>query len=1316
MKNLARLFVAVAVLFTSFACTTDVTEDLGVAVGGQTTITVSLEESRTQLGEKADGVYPLYWSANDQISVNGIVSNALSTNEAGAANATFTFAGALEHPYCVVYPATSANEVTFPASQEYVEGTFAAGAAPMYGYAASANEAIQMHHLAGALRFDVSGSVTLSSLTVEAESGNLAGTYEVDCATGALTLKDAASNSVILSFGEGLALDTTATPIYVAVPAGEYDTVTATLRTTSGEKMLVKFNTSVKPISAGKVREFAAFEFAANVVEGDVIEIDSKEALIAFAANPAKSAVVVANIDMTGEAWTPIEGFNALTFDGGNFEIKGLSAPLFGTTEATIKNVKLVDVAIEETERTISGSIVCKLLGRMTNCSASGTYIANNTTATLSGVANKYADIAYGGLVGMASGAIITNCTNDVNLTIKSLSNSSVKSAVGGAIGGSENGVTLNHIVNNGDITLDANPKGNIYISGIVGKSSDVSGQTPFLSFNNCTNNGDITSASTAVCGGSLLVSGITGTIVVDAATGLVNNGDIKLGGSLKAAYGCGMASYNSSGDYTNCSNSGNISLDADTNLTEVYLAGLFWKLTASSMNNCHNTGNLTIGDNVTSAGYIRAVGLADQITGATGEYENCTNSGAISVGGVTCTATGNSGRVYAAGLFGFVYSGNLKNCHNLAAGTVTAKPKKLLSESVVAGFATYVTSTSIENQVVNIEDCSNAARIECSPEVTNGVYFGGITGQIFASKKDYTLNLVRVTNSGEIVAGGGSYGYTETTTTGDDGKTTTTVTGGKVNGIAGLIGHTLVGTTNFTNCSNTGAITVNPTGKNFDLSVGGIVGYNQHRLDNYIFTFSNCSASGKITYCPTSVYNNSRVGGFIGCAYGHTSYCKGQDIYENCTSSADVEVSGDGTLGRTFVGSFVGDMNQSSKFTSCSATSDAEVKVTAKKFSNNLNVGWVGSCSSLESTALYDFVSCTNSAVVNLNSEGFAAVNVSGLVGGNYVYADAPKASQVNVTDCKVEGSVTIAGKTSANVMFGGLCYYPYASQNPYVVTRFVNDCDLNVTAAIKGNLQVGGIGSYISATIQVVDYCNVSGDFNFSGSTTSYLSYGGFWNQINLVDSNDFSNFTHSGNVTLTGTVGTNVVVGGMGTQQKTPFYLANVANTGKITIGTKEKALTSSEGTYIRIAGLWANCAPIEGYTYRIEGSVINTGDIEINNLVAPKANEISVGGIVANLSADGVINGAKSYCNILCSLPQATYGMISGVSRANATVANCQVGGSVLGEYNQEDESYKRYSITADNYYNFIYGSGEATDWGTSTDYDGCTALTAKPSVN
>ena len=64
-----RIFVATVALF-AVSCVTDTTEDVGVGLtngGAQTTIAISLEESRTQLGEKAGDLYPLYWSEGDQI-------------------------------------------------------------------------------------------------------------------------------------------------------------------------------------------------------------------------------------------------------------------------------------------------------------------------------------------------------------------------------------------------------------------------------------------------------------------------------------------------------------------------------------------------------------------------------------------------------------------------------------------------------------------------------------------------------------------------------------------------------------------------------------------------------------------------------------------------------------------------------------------------------------------------------------------------------------------------------------------------------------------------------------------------------------------------------------------------------------------------------------------------------------------------------------------------------------------------------------------------------------------------------------------------
>ena len=297
MKNFAKIFVAVAALF-AYSCVTDTTEDLGVKLEGQTTeITLSLEESRTHLGEKADGIYPLYWSEGDLIAINGVASKALTAEQAGSAATSFVFDQTLTYPYNIVYPAPTTKinvdlgdvraeglqTVTFLAEQPYTVGSFAEGAAPMYGYATAETEGpIQMQHLAGVLCLAPKGEdVTLTSLVLKAESGKIAGDFTLNCVDGTLTATESASDTIVVPFAEPLTLTAEATPIYIALPAGEYGVLVATLHT-ANDSMTVRFNSSTKPVKAGVVREFAEFVYEANVVS-DVFEIYDEASLRKFA-------------------------------------------------------------------------------------------------------------------------------------------------------------------------------------------------------------------------------------------------------------------------------------------------------------------------------------------------------------------------------------------------------------------------------------------------------------------------------------------------------------------------------------------------------------------------------------------------------------------------------------------------------------------------------------------------------------------------------------------------------------------------------------------------------------------------------------------------------------------------------------------------------------------------------------------------------------------------------------------------------------------------------------------------------------------------
>ena len=1385
MKNLAKIFTAVVAGIFAFSCVTDATEDLGVKVEGQKggvyEVSISLEESRTQLGEKADGVYPLYWSEGDAISINGINSLPLAGVAEGATDATFSFTQIVERPFCVVYPApTTATvedevveepaapatifPVNFLAEQPYTVGSFAPKAAPMYGYAAALAEgeeesALQLNHLSGALRFALTGAgEKVTSIKVKSEKGDIAGAFTVDCANGTLTALEGASNVVNVSFAEGLVLGAEATPVYVAVPNGAYGTFVITINTEAHGKMTVKFNSDIKPINAGAIREFAEFAYAANTNDAeDLFEIDGKDALIAFAKiagsfYPRTEVKVTANIDMTGVEWTPIEYFGAYEFDGGNFEIKGLSAPLFNKTAANIKNVKLTDVDMTITDLAKSGAIACELFGSMNNCSASGKININNTTFAPESFVNKYNDIVHGGLVGMASGATVTNSTNNINITITSFCNAekSIKSAAGGVIGGATEGCSFDGLVNNGSITYaSTTQKGNVYISGVVGKSDD-SNATPIAAISNCTNNGDITSTKESKNDGSILTSGITGTINMtdEVCENCTNNGDITLRGSAYNIYLAGLASYSCSASFhnckntgnfvvagtsvvtndaimgglitgqvtsvsvTNCSNSGKLTFESGVALTrDLFMTGFFYTLSNTKVEDSHNSGSMEIEDGITFKRLVYLAGLVYNVTGTETAFTNCTNSGAITVGAIENATTGNNGRLYIGGLFSKLTNGAYTNCKNLAGGVINASPKSIATESMIAGIVSYISAGTNPN----FTDCANEATINFNPEYANGLYIGGLLSQVYATNTEFTLTFTRTHNKGDINVGGKSISYVVT-----DG----TAAAGQLVGIGGLIGYTLNTNTFLYDCDCTGNITVNPSDNCYNLAVGGIVGHHQHRIDNYVTTFDGCDFTGKLTYAPAKVAGFSRVGGFFGHAYGHTSYNKGQDIYNNCIISGDVEISGTGTLtGQTFAGTFGGELTQSLAMTSCSSTAESELLISITKMTGKAGIGWIGRTSSLENTALFDFTNCTNSSTINVTSPSTRELQISGLVGGSNIKgSESIKAHKVNVTDCKVDGSINISGKTGA-IAYGGLCSYPYGSGNPFVLTRFVNDCDFNYTGESSGSIQLGGIGGYISASITTVDKCTVSGNVNFSGKASSYFSYGGYSQQANLgsADTNIINNFVHTGNITVTGTVTGNFLIGGFSAQQKTPYYANNVTNTGNITLGTADKPLTVG-GDYLRIGGLFVNIGAYDGKEYIMDGEFINTGNITIQNTTVSKGTncKVYVGGIVSNLSVNGVIANAKSYCDIkVLGLDHALIGGISANPRTTATVKNCSFGGNLIlaqetGEdANGEIETYDiKTPITASNWFEHLYGSpiteAQATE-------DGCSHLATKPTI-
>ena len=803
MKKLTKFFFVAAALFAGFSCTTDATEDLGVAVGGQTTLTISLEESRTQLGEKADGVYPLYWSAGDQISVNGIASAALT--EGGGAAAAFTFDGILSYPYSVVYPASTANEVTFPAIQSYVAGTFAAGAAPMYGYAEAEGSAIQMNHLAGALRIDVAGTATLSSVVVVAEKGSLSGTYTVDCATGELVAKEGStSNSVSLTFGEGLTLSESATPLYIAVPAGNYGLVTVNLYSTANEVMTVKFDTTSKPVKAGAVREFTPITFAGVADTSDFI-IDSKDALIRFAANPSRNAVVTANIDMTGYDWTPIDGF-AKSFDGGNFEIKGLNDALFRYTSATeIKNVKLVDVDItvdklfahSDNARVYAGSLAYYFensSGKVTNCSASGNItvdVVYKNSDTTQATDSNYA-VSISGLVGMVyKCSEFSGCTNRTNINVKSLfgadGESNFYTHFGGLVGGFYSCSALSKCTNYGNISINTGQQtGVIRCGGAIGYAN-----TATL-YSEVKNYGDIY-INTNTTSGMYVAGVVSNTYKAATFDKCENYGAITIENNVtcsKCFVGQMGASCSGNSTIKNCIGSNNASgkgITIGCDCSNLY-AGFFGKYPASETTSAKETAG-------TSKVYTNSIADSTNSSDLTITSDFSSTSSSYPTLGMTDTT---SAAANAQTISNFHVSGNI---------TVNGLIK---GYAYIAGIVGYWRSYNAKAYKLTMTDCSYSGDIIVNGQIENRPAIGGI----MAYNSGNYASLTNVHHTGNIRVHNTFDGIVNYWMS--------------IGGIIGYDGQEPP----LTNCSNSGDITVTGNfvgvynGANYPLRVGGIVGY----------------------------------------------------------------------------------------------------------------------------------------------------------------------------------------------------------------------------------------------------------------------------------------------------------------------------------------------------------------------------------------------------------------------------------------------------------------------------------------------------------
>ncbi len=1278
MKNLTKIFMAVAVAMFAFSCVTDTTEDLGIEVGkgGVTEITVSLEESRTQLGEKADGKYPLYWSEGDQIAINGVASAALT--EGGNAAATFSFGEVLATPYNIIYPASEgANVVNFLAVQPYTVGTFAPKAAPMYGYSEGVpTEGVQLNHLTGVLRFAVKGSDMLASLTLTAE-GKIAGNFDIDCTSGALTAHEDALNTVTVTFGGGLQLTDEATPIYVAVPAGSHGLYTITLTSTDGKAMVVKYDSDAKPVKVGIVKEFGEILYAPSEVadpEGELVIVSESDMLRLqkWAADGKLTNVtkvtVGATIDMSGVAdWQPIAGFPAITFDGGSeagYVISGLKAPLFGTvTGATIKNVKLTGANITETERLFSGSLVCEAYtSTITNCSLEGAYtyayaydLTENSSHTVQ---------AAGGLIGLAKDTNVSNCTNYATVLGSQfwakLASGKRYPTLGGVIGtatasaapaSKEAAYSVKNCTNYGSVTSAHNAKN---LGGTLGvEMGGVLGRAYYVFVNNIVNGEQGTdkgAVTITAYANSPYWGGCIGWLLSCYADGVTNYAPVSFDcslawscmGGVVGTMGTSSASWSLAENFTNY---GTISCGTNTKSLSgiVTLGGVFGRSqsTAWTVNNCINYGDVIAQGDWS--------GISNDSWGVGGVFAecnvkkatNCKNFGNISFTStkkmkISLNVGGVAGVVNASGVV-------IENWQN---GNPDAAPNSVTVNVAGNTAANYVGGVIGWNKGKSLKNCHNHGNVSYTGATDLTPYIGGVAG--YSAVADTTIENCD------------NYNNTDT----DDSHIAITVNSTSsqyvyVGGLFGICGNGNNKIASAKNLTNNCAIYVNAatTATSGQNSIGGIAGCSRN---SGTYTSVVNDVRGDIIV-DGEFYCNSAVSGIAAELDGKT---------QDCANKGDINFKGTITKG---TGTNGGTAYLNGMYYTGGADSDAHTNFTQ---SGNLTFsGKIDASCNAKNVYMSGVGYNMKSTLTNVRNTGTLKASKEAIVDNEVQIGGIARDLQgATVVGCSNSGTIISEGK-STYVRMGGL----------------------SVTTS-TGGAKYNGAG-----------FTN-SGNIIFAGEVTTYVKIGGVWADHTLA----IAEVAEGAVIEHTGTVSNYITnADGSTTVGKVGSYLMAGGVAGNLRVA-EAKILKSTGTVDVRYA---EGCYTTGAYI----GGIVGCNSLDAKFAAATYL--LSNAKMTGKVAAIGFTESKTS--------PIVGIGMVVGTHRSTTApqVSSCVIGGRLALEEVDGNPLYRTISKEligiedVDNntvdpdpnfipYWEKIYGG--TTEWGTGSTYDNCTPHSTAPS--
>lgn len=900
-------------LIAAAACTKNEFDSQNVQNNeGRTVLTVELPgETKTILGDAQGDVRPVLWSKGDQISVNGVASQALNI-ESNAASADFTLNAELTAPYSIIYPATMVKDgssvITLPSQQQKATSgdNIVSGSLPMAGY--SNTLSAKMGQLCGILGIHLkAGSQTglIRYIEVTATGGEpVSGDFSVDCQYCKLSSEAQGVNVIRMEVQKTISTES-ASAFNVILPAGVYSQgFSVKVVDENGQAMIRNIGGSLE-LEAGKLMLMPELTFVPNGEEKGV-EIATPEEWNSFATayNAGKYpdsqiATITADLDFSSVS---ADKFVTLGLrDGAKQSPNGSTKYFAGTLNGNGKKIINLKSDVPFIQAIGTGALVQDINIDKT-CSFTPWYGGEK-------------QLEFGSLIGYCSGGTVKNCTSAASITVSQCNATANKAPlyIGGLIGRNRAAAISDctsaaTIVSDKTYVTDAKAKTSLYIGGFTGYCSNPNGV-----LENCTNTGNISVASTARY---IYVGGLCARCSAGTITGCTNSGTIEATMARASGDPCmflrlgGLFSIidtdeESSLTVSGCSNSGAIT--SRSNVKQLYVGGIAGQVDAlnATLIDNKNSGNITTTKRMR---YLYCGGLFGCIEQPlTLSLNGEPNTGTVKIGPVESNTYTS---VYCGGIIGKT------NAELTISGDATWKSKitkttlgtDIAAESFLGGICGCADGGTISisgmksggtisvdtlafsksgiggilgcgTKGATISSCANSSTISAKTskavieEDIYSAHIGGIAGRVSggATEIKHCTNSARVENRHW------------------NNNLWTSYLGNMVGAIVGSIGYQSDNTFSsvIDDCHNTGIVYA------YRGAAGGIAGY----ISNT--TVTNCSSEGNITRSApgggiTSIAENCEIsscyvkGDFIGKKGGSAIGYAGGIIGDAVGSSAD--------------------------------------------------------------------------------------------------------------------------------------------------------------------------------------------------------------------------------------------------------------------------------------------------------------------------------------------------------------------------------------------------------------------------------------------